>query len=211
MTATNPPVFILGIAGGSGSGKTTLARQLIDRVGSDRVVSLAHDSYYRDLNGADPADYNFDHPDALETTLLVQQLNSLRNGHGVDVPVYDFATHSRSDSTERAEPRRVIIVEGILLLVDEALRDQVDLRVFVDIDAEVRLARRMRRDMEERGRTQDDVLRQYEATVRPMHERFVESSKHHAHIIIPENGLGGPVADVLEAWIEGLLTQPDER
>ena len=205
MTATNPPVFILGIAGGSGSGKTTLARQLIDRVGKERVVTLAHDSYYRDLLGADPADYNFDHPDALETSLLVEQLKALRKGQGVDVPLYNFATHSRGEETRRVEPRRVIIVEGILLLVDEALREQLDLRVFVDIAAEVRLARRMRRDIEERGRTEDDVLRQYEATVRPMHDRFVESSKHYAHMIIPENGLGGSVADVLEAWIEGLL------
>ncbi|MFT7463923.1 MAG: uridine kinase [Pseudohongiellaceae bacterium] len=203
--AARPSVFTLGLAGGSGSGKTTLARQLIQRVGTGRVVVLSHDSYYRDLNGTDPAAYNFDHPDALETSLLVEQLSSLRQGNAVDVPLYDFATHTRSEHTQRIEPRPVIIVEGILLLASETLRSQLNLRVFVDVDADVRLTRRIRRDVAERGRTPEDVLRQYESTVRPMHHKFVESSKRHAHMIIPEYGQGGPAVDVLAAWVERLL------
>lgn len=202
---TSHVVLTLGIAGGSGSGKTTLVRRLIDRVGRDRVVALAHDSYYRDLQGADPAAHNFDHPDALETSLLVEQLALLRAGQGVDVPLYDFATHSRSERTRRVVPRPLIIVEGILLFVDPHLCEQLDLRVFADVDADVRLARRMARDVAERGRTDEDVRRQYEATVRPMHEQFVEPSKRQAQLIIPENGLGQPAVDVLAGWVEGRL------
>lgn len=202
---TTSKVVTVGFAGGSASGKSTLAAKLIDRIGSDRVAFLAHDSYYIDLQGEDPSSHNFDHPEALETALMVEHLAALRRGEAVDVPVYDFATHTRAERTERVSPRPVVIVEGILLFVEQALREQLDLRVFVDVDADVRLARRLRRDVAERARTHDFVLHQYEATVRPMHITFVEPSKRHAQLIIPEGGQEGAAVDVLESHVKCLL------
>jgi len=207
MTEAMSKVVTVGLAGGSASGKSTLVAKLIERVGSDRTAFLAHDSYYIDLHGEDPAAHNFDHPDALETSLLVEHLAALRRGQAVDVPVYDFATHTRSERTERVEARPLVLVEGILLFVEKALRELIDLRVFMDVDAEVRLSRRIRRDVSERARTRDFVLNQYEATVRPMHEEFVEPSKRHAQLVISEGGLDGSAVDLLESHVNRLLAE----
>lgn len=200
-------VTIIGVAGGTGSGKSTLATELMARVGAGRAALLEQDSYYRDLPSHAPevvAAYNFDHPDALELDLLARHLGELKQGRAVEVPVYDFTTHTRTARTERVEPAPVVLVEGILLFAVPALRKRFDLRVFVDTDADVRLARRIRRDVAQRGRTWDDVLRQWDVTVRPMHEQFVEPSKRHAHVIVPE-GANVPALGMLEAHLHDLL------
>ncbi len=186
----DPPV-IIGVAGGSGSGKTTVVRRLIDALGNDDVAVLHHDSYYCDASHLPPrerAEINYDHPDSLETELLIDHLRSLLDGRAVDVPVYDFANHVRTDRTQRVEPRSVIILDGILILWDRRLRELMNVKLFVDADADVRLGRRLRRDMEERGRSADSVLTQYMDTVRPMHLEFVEPSKRYADVIIPRGG-----------------------
>lgn len=184
--------MILGVAGGSGSGKTTVVRRLIEGLGGENDVAvLHHDAYYRDASHLPPTEraaINYDHPDALETELLIEHLEALLDGQRVDVPVYDFANHVRTDRTEPVEPRAVIILDGILILWDSRLRELMDVKLFVDADADVRLGRRLRRDMEERGRSPDSILSQYMATVRPMHLEFVEPSKRYADVIIPEGG-----------------------
>lgn len=167
--STRRPI-IIGVAGGTGSGKTTVSQAILDRVGRDRIAYIQHDSYYKDRSGLPPeerAKTNFDHPDALETGLLVQQLKELRDGHPIEVPVYDFTTHTRTSQTQRVEPRRVILVEGILIFADEALRDMMDVKIYVDTDADIRFIRRLERDITERGRTMRSVIDQYLATVRP--------------------------------------------
>lgn len=197
---------LVGIAGGSGSGKTTLARQLIERVGQGVVALLAQDAYYRELPSHDPdaiEAHNFDHPDALELDVLAHHLAELKAGRAAETPIYDFSTHKRTAATRRVEPGPVVIVEGILLFALPELCRQFDLRVFVDTPADVRLSRRMRRDVVERGRSWEDVLRQWEATVRPMHDVFVEPSKRHAHLIVP-GGSNGAVLDVLAARLAGV-------
>ena len=187
---TDAPVLI-GVAGGSGSGKTTVVRRIVDAIGVDDVVVLHHDSYYRDASHL-PMDervkINYDHPDSLETELLIEHLQALLNGEAVEVPVYDFARHVRKDETDTVHARPVIILDGILILWDQRLRELMDVKIFVDADADVRLGRRLRRDMEERGRSPDSVLTQYMATVRPMHLEFVEPSKRYADVIIPRGG-----------------------
>ena len=199
---------IIGIAGGTGSGKTTVARAIYDRVGSDRIEWIAHDSYYRNFDALSPeerAKINFDHPDSLESELLMRHLDVLCKGSAVEVPVYDFATHSRKTETQRVEPRRVIIVEGILVLAEPELRKRIDIKLFVDTPADIRFVRRLTRDIESRGRSLPSVVQQYLTTVRPMHEEFVEPSKRHADLIIPEGGENQVAIDAIIARVERLL------
>ncbi|HLJ73913.1 MAG TPA: uridine kinase [Thermoanaerobaculia bacterium] len=204
-----PPV-IIGIAGGTGSGKTTVARAIYDRVGRDRIEWIAHDSYYRNFDALTPeerARINFDHPDSLETELLVRHLDVLAKGSSVDIPLYDFATHSRKPKTQRIEPRRVIIVEGILVLAEAELRKRIDIKLFVDTPADIRFVRRLVRDIQSRGRSLDSVVQQYMTTVRPMHEEFVEPSKRYADLIIPEGGENQVALDAIISRVEHLLTE----
>jgi len=199
---------IIGIAGGTGSGKTTVARAIYDRVGPDRIEWISHDSYYRNFDGLpaeERAKINFDHPDSLESELLTRHLDVLSKGSSVEVPVYDFATHSRKTETQRVEPRRVIIVEGILVLAEPELRKRIDIKLFVDTPADIRFVRRLMRDIEQRGRSLPSVVQQYLTTVRPMHEEFVEPSKRHADLIIPEGGENQVAIDAIIARVERLL------
>lgn len=191
----NDNVMIIGIAGGTGSGKTTLAKHIAHAFG-DRVAVIAHDSYYRaqnDKSYEERCRQNYDHPDAFETELLCEHLERLSAGEAVDIPVYDYSIHNRSDKTERKEARTVIILEGILIFSDPILRDRMDLKIFVDTDADERILRRIIRDTEERGRTLDSIITQYLTTVKPMHDAFVEPYKRYADIIVPGGG-ANPVA-----------------
>jgi uridine kinase len=203
-----PAPLTIGIAGGSGSGKTTVAQAILERVGARRIAFLQHDSYYRDLHGLPPAqraDQNFDHPDSLETNLLIEHILALRSGQPVQVPIYDFSIHARTTRTITIDPRRVIIVEGILLFVDATLRRLFDLKIFVDTDADIRFIRRLERDITERGRSTESVIRQYQTTVRPMHLEFVEPSKRYADVIIPEGGYNTAALEMLAARVLTLL------
>lgn len=182
-------VLIIGIAGGSGSGKTTVASTVAAALAGEDVAIIEHDSYYRDhadLSIEERAALNFDHPDAFETELLVEHLKELRAGRPIDKPQYDFATHRRVGTTTRVEGSKVIVVEGILVLVAPELRQLFDLKIFVDTDADLRFIRRLQRDVKDRGRSVDSVVAQYLGTVRPMHLRFVEESKRYADLILPE-------------------------
>ena len=203
-------VYVVGIAGGTGSGKTTLANAFVARMGPDRVTVLAHDAYYRDLAHlpvAERARVNFDHPDALETPLLIQHLDVLRSGQAIGMPVYDFSTHTRRlDTAIQVPSRPVILVEGILVLADADLRACLDLKVFVDADADLRLIRRLRRDTQERGRGPASVMDQYRATVRPMHDRFVAPSTQHADVIVPGTGSYAVAVGLLAAHVETVLS-----
>lgn len=202
--------IVIGIAGGTGSGKTTVARSIYDRVGKDRIEWISHDSYYRNFEGHTPEqrhNINFDHPDALETELLVRHLDVLCKGSAIEVPVYDFTTHSRKLSeTQRVEPRKVVIVEGILVLAEAELRKRIDIKLFVDTPPDIRFVRRLMRDIKSRGRSVESVIEQYVTTVRPMHEEFVEPSKRHADLIIPEGGENLVAIDAIIARVEHLLT-----
>jgi uridine kinase len=203
--------LIIGIAGGTGSGKTTVANVILDRVSKKNIAYLAHDAYYRDLKDLPPdinAMQNFDHPDSLETDLMIQHIIELKEGRPVNIPVYDFGTHSRTDKTISVYPHPVIIVEGILLFVDKRLRDLFDIKIFVDTDADIRFIRRLQRDIAERGRTTESVVHRYLSTVRPMHLDFVEPSKRYAHVIIPEGGLNEVAMDMVIARIEALIDNP---
>jgi uridine kinase len=203
---------VLGVAGGSGSGKTSIANAILRAVGRDRLAFLAQDSYYRDVVWATPEQlqtHNFDHPAAVDTPLLVEHVTALRRGEAVEVPVYDFVHHRRTGATVRMEPQPVILVEGILLYVEPELRDLFDFKIYVDTDADVRLIRRLQRDMAERGRTHEDVLRQYLATVRPMHLEFVEPSKRWADVIVPEGGENRVALAMVAARVEQLLAGAD--
>lgn len=206
MSHSSP--LVIGIAGGSGSGKTTVVQAILNRVGADRIAYLQHDSYYKDLAGLPPTlrrDVNFDHPYSLETELLIQHIESLRNLQTVEVPIYDFSTDSRTNQTYTVASRGVIIIEGVLIFVEPELRKLFDVNIFVDADADIRFIRRLRRDIAERGRTAESVIKQYEATVRPMHLEFVEPSKRYADIIIPEGGHNVAALDMVVARIESLL------
>jgi uridine kinase len=199
---------IIGIAGGTGSGKTTVARAIYDRVGKDKIEWISHDSYYRDFDGLSVEDrhhINFDHPDSLETELLARHLDVLVKGSSVEVPIYDFTTHSRKTETQRVESRKVIIVEGILVMYEPELRKRIDIKLFVDTPADIRFVRRLMRDIKSRGRTVESVIEQYVTTVRPMHEEFVEPSKRYADLIIPEGGENLVAIDAIIARVEGLL------
>lgn len=205
-TKTNP--LIVGIAGGSGSGKTTVAQEILNRVGPDRITYLPHDAYYKDLSGLPPAqkaEVNFDHPASLETQLLIQHLIQLKQGIPVELPIYDFATDRRTAKTIALTPQRVIIVEGILIFAEPELRPLFDIKIFVDTDADLRFIRRLQRDISERGRSPESVIKQYLKTVRPMHLEFVEPSKRYADIIIPEGGFNSAALDMVSARIEALL------
>ena len=197
-------ILVIGIAGGTGSGKTTLMDNLVKRFGKD-VTVLSHDNYYRrrdDMTMEERQKVNYDEPAALETDLMVRHLDKLRQGEAIECPVYDFTQHNRSDKTITIVPKRVIIVEGILIFEDEGLRDLMDIRIFVDTDADVRLGRRILRDVEERGRTLQSVLDQYQTTVKPMHEMYVEPSKKYAHLVVPEGGRNYVALDMILTRIE---------
>ena len=200
--------LVIGIAGGSGSGKTTVAQEILNRVGPARISFLQHDSYYKDLSGLPPTqriEVNFDHPNSLETELLIQHITQLKNEKAVEVPIYDFSTHSRTDKTFTVKPHRVILVEGILIFAEAILRDLFDIKIFVDTDADIRFIRRLERDIAERGRTTASVIHQYIKTVRPMHLEFVEPSKRYADIIIPEGGHNAVAIDLLVTKISDIL------
>jgi uridine kinase len=207
MTHDTP--LVIGIAGGSGSGKTTVAQEILQRVGPDRIAYIQHDSYYKDLTGLPPAqraEVNFDHPNSLETELLISHIEQLKAGRSIEVPIYDFSTHSRTEKSFKVNARGVIVVEGILIFADATLRSLFDVKIFVDTDADIRLIRRLQRDITERGRTVESVIKQYQATVRPMHLEFVEPSKRYADVIIPEGGFNAAALDMVVARIESLLS-----
>jgi len=202
----------IGVAGGTGSGKTTVANEIVRRVGPERIVIVNQDRYYHDLAHLDDqkrAHHNFDHPDAIEEGLLQEHLQLLKAGEPAPLPVYDFARHVRLAATESVEPKPVIVLEGILILAIPALRDVLDIKIFVDADSDIRFIRRLRRDMEERGRAVDGVVDQYLATVRPMHLEFVESSKRWADVIIPEGGFNTVALDLVISRILQMLQSAD--
>lgn len=199
---------VVAVAGGSGSGKTTVAHEILRRAGTGRISLIQHDAYYRDLSNLPPAQrvmHNFDHPDSLDNDLLIKHLAILKAGQPVDIPVYDFTTHTRTADTQRVEPHPVILIEGILIFADASLRELMDVKIFVDTDPDIRFIRRLRRDIAERGRTMDSVIHQYLATVRPMHQEFVEPSKRHADVIIPEGGFNEVAMEIVAARIRALL------
>jgi len=205
-----PPPLVIGIAGGSGSGKTTLALLVLERVGADRIAYLPHDAYYKDLSGLQLNQrmaVNFDHPDSLDTPLLIQHIQQLRRYQPVDLPIYDFKTHSRTDQTVHVEPKPVVMVEGILIFGDAKLRKLLDMKIFVDTDSDIRFIRRLERDINERGRTTEMVVHQYLSTVRPMHLEFVEPSKRYADVIVPEGGLNTVAMEMVVARLEALLRE----
>src|SRR5690349_5707656 len=206
-TAPGQPAAVIGVAGGSGSGKTTVVRRIVDSLGPEQVVVLEHDRYYRDRNDLrleERAALNYDHPDALDTSLLVEHVRMLKAGEAVDVPRYDFTRYARRADRQRCEPRRAIIVEGILIFTEPALRELMDVKVFVDADADTRFIRRMQRDVAERGRTLESVVEQYLATVKPMHFEFVEPSKRYADIIIPLGGHNTVAIDMMLSLVRSL-------
>ena len=197
-------ILVIGIAGGSGSGKTTLMNNIVSRF-EDNITVLSHDSYYRrhdDMTYEERCQLNYDEPAALETELMVQHLDLLRQGIAIDCPDYDFTVHNRSDKVIRVEPRKIIIVEGILIFENKELRDLMDIRIFVDTDADIRLCRRVKRDVNKRGRTLESVLTQYQQTVKPMYEKFVEPSKKYAHLLVPEGGKNAVALDLVVNLIE---------
>jgi uridine kinase len=202
--------LVIGLAGGTGSGKTTVAQVILQRVGAQRIAYLPHDAYYRDFSHLPKADrdgVNWDHPDSLETSLLIEHLPTLKAGRAIDFPIYDFTTHRRTAATRHVEPQPIILVEGILIFADPVLRDLFDVKFFVDTDADLRFIRRLERDIAERGRTLESVIHQYLRTVRPMHLEFVEPSKRYADVIIPEGGLNEVAMDMVVARIEALVAQ----
>jgi uridine kinase len=201
---------VIGIAGGSGSGKSTVLRTIVEVFGPERIAVLDHDAYYKDLAHLPPrvrATFNFDHPDALESDLLARHLDALLEGESIEKPRYDFVTHSRTGITDTISPRPVIIVEGILVLAEPALVERMDIRLYVDTADDIRLIRRLRRDIEERGRSASSVIDQYERTVRPMHLEFVEPSKRKADVILPRGGHNQVAIEMVMARIETLLAR----
>ena len=202
-------ILVIGIAGGTGSGKTTLMKNLIEEF-QDDVTILSHDNYYKrhdDLTYDERCKLNYDEPAALETDLMACHLDQLRHGQAIDCPVYDFTQHNRSQKTIRIEPKKVIIVEGILIFENQPLRDLMDIRVFVDTDADVRLCRRIKRDVNKRGRSLESVLTQYQETVKPMHELYVEPSKKYANIIVPDGGKNFVALDMIKGRIQRHLEE----
>src|SRR3990172_3817578 len=200
--------IIIGLAGGTGSGKTTVARVILNRVGAQHIAYVPHDAYYRNFSDLPKAQrdlINWDHPDSLDTDLMIKHVKALKAGQAVDLPVYDFTTHARTDQTVHVEPQPIILVEGILIFADPRLRELFDVKIFVDTDADLRFIRRLQRDIAERGRTAESVVRQYLDTVRPMHLEFVEPSKRYADVIIPEGGLNEVAMDMVVARISELL------
>jgi uridine kinase len=211
MTSQNTTqnIMVVGIAGGTGSGKTTLADLILRRMGPDRIGYLPHDAYYReqrDLPLEERAKVNYDHPDSLETELLIKHIQALMQGQAIDMPVYDFTIHNRKAETVRVEPRPVILVEGILIFVEKQLRDLFEMKIYVDTDADIRFIRRLTRDMGERDRTLNSVVDQYLSTVRPMHMEFVEASKRYADIIVPQGGMNPVALEMVIARLQTLMS-----
>ncbi len=201
--------IVIGIAGGTGSGKTTVANVILNRVGTEHIAFIPHDAYYKNLNELSRAQrdvINFDHPDSLESDLLVEHVQALQRREPVEIPIYDFTTHSRTEETTHVDPQAVILVEGILVFAESKLRDLFDVKIFVDTPPDIRFIRRLKRDIDERDRSAESVILQYQTTVRPMHLEFVEPSKRHADVIIPEGGLNTVAMDMVVARIEALLT-----
>lgn len=202
------PMLVIGVAGGTASGKTSVVNAILDRVGRARIAHVQHDSYYKDLSHLSLEErrrLNFDHPDALDTPLLIQHLKDLRQGRRIEVPTYNFATYCRLPATQQVQPLPVVIVEGILIFAEPALRDLIDLKIYVDTDADLRLIRRLKRDIAERERTVESVIEQYMATVRPMHLEFVEPSKRYADVIIPRGGQNVAALELVTARILSML------
>ncbi len=202
--------LVIGIAGGSGSGKTTLARFILEQVGENNIAYLPHDAYYKDLRDLPPNEHatiNFDHPNALDSDLLVEHIKKLSHMQAIDLPIYDFEHDTRTGEFRHIEPKSVIMVEGILIFAEPKLRELFDVKLFVDTDADLRLIRRLERDLFERGRTAENVIRQYLATVRPMHLEFVEPSKRYADIIIPEGGRNPVALEMVVARIKAMLQE----
>ncbi len=201
--------IVIGIAGGTGSGKTTVANVILNRVGTEHIAFIPHDAYYKNLDELSRAQrdvINFDHPDSLESDLLVEHVQALQHHEPVEIPIYDFTTHSRTMETTHVDPQAVILVEGILVFAESKLRDLFNVKIFVDTPPDIRFIRRLKRDIEERDRSVESVILQYQTTVRPMHLEFVEPSKRHADVIIPEGGLNTVAMDMVVARIEALLT-----
>ncbi|TEU00075.1 MAG: uridine kinase [Anaerolineales bacterium] len=201
--------IVIGIAGGTGSGKTTVANVILNRVGTEHIAFIPHDAYYKNLDELSRAQrdvINFDHPDSLESDLLVEHVQALQRRESVEIPIYDFTTHSRTEETTHVDPQAVILVEGILVFAESKLRNLFNVKIFVDTPPDIRFIRRLKRDIEERGRSVESVILQYQTTVRPMHLEFVEPSKRHADVIIPEGGLNTVAMDMVVARIEALLT-----
>jgi len=202
--------LVVGVAGGTGSGKTTVARSLIEALPTGKAQILQHDSYYRHrpkLSFLERSDLNFDHPDSLETTLLVEHLKQLRASQPVEVPIYDFTKHLRNTDTRHVQPAKVVVVEGILVLADAELRDLFDIKVFVDTDADIRVFRRIRRDIERRGRSFESIRERYYQSVRPMHLEYVEPSKRWADIIVPEGGENAVALDLLITKLKSVIAE----
>ena len=209
MAKTFKP-FVIGVAGGTGSGKTTVSRRIQEAVSPKEIAYVQHDNYYRDqshLSFAERVNTNYDHPDSLETSLLVEHLLVLKAGRSIDMPRYDFTLHTRSTEVQHLEPAPIILVEGILIFVEKDLLELMDIRIFVDTDADIRFIRRLRRDMMERGRSLDSVVQQYMGTVRPMHLEFVEPSKRYADIIIPRGGDNRVAMETIVARIQTQLVE----
>lgn len=211
MQKRTPPI-VIAIAGGTGSGKTTLTHEVLDKVGVEHIALLPHDAYYKDLSHLPPdhrTQINFDHPNSLETDLLIQHVKQLKKGIPIELPIYDFRVHTRTSDTIRIEPKPIILVEGILIFAEPELRQMFDIKIFVDTDPDIRFIRRLQRDIAERGRTTESVISQYLNTVRPMHLEFVEQSKRYADIIIPEGGLNTVAMNMVVARIRAMLAESE--
>lgn len=202
--------LVIAIAGGTGSGKTSVTNRILEKLNQKEVVVIQHDSYYKDLSafgGRQPQEINFDHPDSLETGLLVRHLRELRAGKNIEQPLYNFTTHRRLEPTKTIDPKAIIIIEGILIFVDKTLRDLMDIKIFVDVDADERLLRRIKRDILDRGRSIESVMEQYTKIVKPMHLEFVEPSKHWADIIIPRGAENNVAIDMVVSKIRMMLRE----
>ncbi len=205
-----PESYLIGIAGGSGSGKTTVIKKILEKIGEENAIILQHDWYYKDnphLSFEERSQLNYDHPEALETSLLITHLKEIVAGRPITAPQYDFSTHLRKDETRLLKPGKIIIVDGILIFGDEELRNLMDLKIYVDADSDHRFIRRMERDIKERGRTRDSVVEQYLQTVKPMHDLFVETSKRYADIIIPNGGINSVAINLFISKIESVLAK----
>jgi uridine kinase len=212
MSEQKRPVTI-GVAGGTGSGKTTVSNQILERVGQQHIAYLPHDAYYKDLTHLSPeerAQINFDHPDSLDTPLLIEHVKQLKQSQAVEIPIYDFARHTRTEKTEHVSAQPIILVEGILIFSEPDLRQLFDIKIYVDTDADIRFIRRLKRDISERGRSADSVIEQYLSTVRPMHLKFVEPSKRYADVIVPEGGFNWVAIDMIADRIRSMLSNREK-
>ncbi|GAB1420007.1 uridine kinase [Anaerolineales bacterium] len=210
MTTKKKAPITIGVAGGTGSGKTTVAKQLLSKIGHKHIAHISHDSYYYELSqlsSEERSRINFDHPDALDTPLLIEHLKQLQKGQSAHIPVYDFTTDSRKPETIVVGPQPIILVEGILIYAEPELRELLDIKIFVDTDADIRFIRRLQRDIEERGRSPESVISQYLETVRPMHQKFVEPSKRYADIIIPQGGYNFVAIDMIADRLKNMMQE----